>query len=135
MQGEFPAGVSLQKGKPRTPHLQPLSPSWCHPQLTPCPLPRPQELRETKRRHETRLVEIDNGRQQEFESKLSEALQDLRRQHENQIKQYKEELEKTYSAKVSSGRAPFQPCPTLRFCSVAFPPPPGALVDGGHRGL
>ncbi|XP_050571809.1 lamin [Cygnus atratus] len=56
-----------------------------------------EELRETKRRHETRLVEIDNGRQQEFESKLSEALQDLRRQHENQIKQYKEELEKTYS--------------------------------------
>lgn len=80
-------------------------------------------------------MEIDNGRQQEFESKLSEALQDLRRQHENQIKQYKEELEKTYSAKVSSGRAPSQPFLTPRFCSVAFPPPPGAPVDGGERGL
>ncbi|XP_040394845.1 lamin isoform X1 [Cygnus olor] len=63
-----------------------------------------EELRETKRRHETRLVEIDNGRQQEFESKLSEALQDLRRQHENQIKQYKEELEKTYSAKLENAK-------------------------------
>lgn len=80
-------------------------------------------------------MEIDNGRQQEFESKLSEALQDLRRQHENQIKQYKEELEKTYSAKVSSDRVPFRPCPTLRFCSVSFPPPHGALADRGDRGL
>lgn len=61
-----------------------------------------QELRETKRRHETRLVEIDNGRQREFESKLSEALQELRSQHEAQIRLYKEELEKTYGAKVSS---------------------------------
>ncbi|NWY71664.1 LMNA protein, partial [Erithacus rubecula] len=61
-----------------------------------------EELRETKRRHETRLVEIDNGRQREFESKLSEALQELRSQHEAQIRLYKEELEKTYGAKVSS---------------------------------
>uniref|UniRef100_A0A8C9FPT0 IF rod domain-containing protein n=1 Tax=Pavo cristatus TaxID=9049 RepID=A0A8C9FPT0_PAVCR len=65
-----------------------------------------EELRETKRRHETRLVEIDNGRQQEFESKLAEALQDLRRQHENQIRQYRDELEKTYGAKVSRGAEP-----------------------------
>ncbi|NXL95243.1 LMNA protein, partial [Alectura lathami] len=63
-----------------------------------------EELRETKRRHETRLVEIDNGRQQEFESKLAEALQDLRRQHENQIKHYKDELEKTYGAKLENAK-------------------------------
>lgn len=63
-----------------------------------------EELRETKRRHETRLVEIDNGRQQEFESKLAEALQDLRRQHENQIQQYREELEKTYGAKLENAK-------------------------------
>lgn len=47
-------------------------------------------------------MEIDNGRQREFESKLSEALQELRNQHEAQIRLYKEELEKTYGAKVSS---------------------------------
>lgn len=70
--------------------------------VTLCPLTCPQELRETKRRHETRLVEIDNGRQREFESKLSEALQELRSQHEAQIRLYKEELEKTYGAKVSN---------------------------------
>lgn len=66
--------------------------------LTRCP---PQELRETKRRHETRLVEIDNGRQREFESKLADALQDLRGQHEAQVKHYKDDLEKTYGAKVA----------------------------------
>uniref|UniRef100_A0A8C5IA99 Lamin A/C n=1 Tax=Junco hyemalis TaxID=40217 RepID=A0A8C5IA99_JUNHY len=64
----------------------------------------PQELRETKRRHETRLVEIDNGRQREFESKLSEALQELRSQHEAQIRLYKEELEKTYGAKLENAK-------------------------------
>ncbi|KAG8536815.1 hypothetical protein GDO81_025625, partial [Engystomops pustulosus] len=58
-----------------------------------------EELRETKRRHETRLVEIDSGRQREFESKLADALQDLRAQHDGQISLYKEELEKTYNAK------------------------------------
>lgn len=79
--------------------------------VTLCPLTCPQELRETKRRHETRLVEIDNGRQREFESKLSEALQELRSQHEAQIRLYKEELEKTYGAKVSNTHA--HPLPTL----------------------
>lgn len=59
-----------------------------------------QELRESKRRHETRMVEIDSGRQQEFESKLADALADLRAQHEEQVRLYKEEIEKTYDAKV-----------------------------------
>ncbi|KAB0390293.1 hypothetical protein E2I00_002808, partial [Balaenoptera physalus] len=59
-----------------------------------------EELRETKRRHETRLVEIDNGKQREFESRLADALQELRAQHEDQVEQYKKELEKTYSAKL-----------------------------------
>ncbi|XP_042295162.1 lamin [Sceloporus undulatus] len=63
-----------------------------------------EELRETKRRHETRLVEIDNGRQQEFENKLADALQDLRGQHEAQVRLYKEELEKTYSAKLENAK-------------------------------
>lgn len=45
-------------------------------------------------------MEIDNGKQREFESRLSDALQELRAQHEEQVEQYKKELEKTYSAKV-----------------------------------
>ncbi|XP_067328700.1 lamin [Anolis sagrei] len=63
-----------------------------------------EELRESKRRHETRLVEIDSGRQQEFESKLAEALHDLRGQHEAQVRMYKDELEKTYSAKLENAK-------------------------------
>ncbi|XP_032648025.1 lamin [Chelonoidis abingdonii] len=63
-----------------------------------------EELRETKRRHETRLVEIDNGRQREFESKLADALQDLRAQHEAQVRLYKEELEKTYGSKLENAK-------------------------------
>ncbi|KAM4013807.1 lamin isoform 2-T2 [Anomaloglossus baeobatrachus] len=63
-----------------------------------------EELRETRNRHETRLVEIDSGRQREFESKLADALQDLRAQHEGQISLYKEELEKTYNAKLENAK-------------------------------
>lgn len=61
---------------------------------------RQQELREIKRRHESRMVELDNGHQQEFESKLADALAEMRGQHELQIKLYKEEVEKTYNTKV-----------------------------------
>ncbi|XP_032435856.1 lamin-A-like isoform X2 [Xiphophorus hellerii] len=63
-----------------------------------------EELRETKRRHESRVVELDNGHQQDFESKLAEALAEMRSQHELQIKLYKEEIEKTYNAKLESAR-------------------------------
>ncbi|XP_069839760.1 lamin-B3-like isoform X1 [Dendropsophus ebraccatus] len=59
-----------------------------------------QEVREMKKRHDTRIVEIDSGRRIEFESKLAEALQELRRDHEQQINDYKEQLEKTFSAKM-----------------------------------
>ncbi|KAL4646773.1 lamin [Arapaima gigas] len=63
-----------------------------------------EELRETKRRHESRMVEIDSGRQQEFESKLADALSELRAQHEEQLKLYKDEIEKTYSSKLENAR-------------------------------
>ncbi|XP_028251798.1 lamin-A-like isoform X2 [Parambassis ranga] len=63
-----------------------------------------EELRETKRRHESRMVELDNGHQQEFESKLSEALAEMRNQHELQVNMYKEEIEKTYNAKLENAR-------------------------------
>ncbi|KAJ4928178.1 hypothetical protein JOQ06_015973 [Pogonophryne albipinna] len=65
---------------------------------------RSEELRETKRRHESRMVEMDNGHVQDFESKLSEALADMRSQHELQIKMYKEDVEKTYNSKLENAR-------------------------------
>uniref|UniRef100_A0A4W4GJ32 Lamin A n=1 Tax=Electrophorus electricus TaxID=8005 RepID=A0A4W4GJ32_ELEEL len=63
-----------------------------------------EELRESKRRQETRMVEIDSGRQQEFESKLADALAELRGQHEEQLRIYKEEIEKTYNTKLENAR-------------------------------
>uniref|UniRef100_A0A1W7REK9 Prelamin-A/C n=1 Tax=Agkistrodon contortrix contortrix TaxID=8713 RepID=A0A1W7REK9_AGKCO len=63
-----------------------------------------EELRETKRRHETRLVEIDSGQQHDFESRLADALQDLRSQHEAQVNLYKDELKKTYMAKLENAK-------------------------------
>ncbi|XP_055368685.1 lamin-A-like isoform X3 [Betta splendens] len=63
-----------------------------------------EELREVKRRHESRMIELDNGHQQEFESKLAEALVEMRNQHDLQIKMYKDELEKTYNSKLESAR-------------------------------
>lgn len=59
-----------------------------------------EELREIKRRHESRMVELDNGHQQDFECKLAEALTEMRSQHELQVKMYKDEIEKTYNTKV-----------------------------------
>lgn len=47
------------------------------------------------------MVEMDNGQQQDFESKLAEALAEMRSQHELQVQMYKEELEKTFNAKVA----------------------------------
>ncbi len=61
-----------------------------------------QEVRDTRRRLETRLVEVDSGRQMEFEFKLAEALADIRQQHDEQVRLYKDEMEQTYTAKVSA---------------------------------
>ncbi|XP_063782017.1 lamin-L(III)-like isoform X1 [Pseudophryne corroboree] len=63
-----------------------------------------QEVSEMRKRHDTRIVEIDSGRRIEFESKLAEALQDLRKDHEQQIQEYKEQLEKTFSAKLENAQ-------------------------------
>ncbi|KAA0706519.1 Lamin-L(III) Lamin-B3 [Triplophysa tibetana] len=58
-----------------------------------------QEVREMRSRHESRLMELDTGRQKEFEGKLAEAMKQLREEHESHIQQYKDELEKTFAAK------------------------------------
>ncbi|KAM4707724.1 lamin-B1 [Discoglossus pictus] len=63
-----------------------------------------EEIKETRRHHETRLVEVDSGRQIEYEHKLSQALIDLREQHDDQVKLYKDELEQTYHAKLENAR-------------------------------
>ncbi|XP_069622201.1 lamin-B3-like isoform X2 [Ranitomeya imitator] len=63
-----------------------------------------QEVSEMKKRHDTKIVEIDSGRRIEFESKLAEALQELRNDHEQQIKDYKEQLEKTFCAKLENAQ-------------------------------
>ncbi|XP_077576962.1 prelamin-A/C-like [Stigmatopora nigra] len=63
-----------------------------------------EEIREYKRRHETRVVTTSPGSQREFESKLAEALAELRLQHEEQVALYKAELEKTYDSKLENAR-------------------------------
>ncbi|XP_039371888.1 lamin-B2 isoform X1 [Mauremys reevesii] len=63
-----------------------------------------EEVRETRKRHEHRLVEIDSSHQQEYESKMAQALQDLRNQHDEQVKLYKMELEQTYQAKLENAK-------------------------------
>ncbi|XP_056304605.1 lamin L3 isoform X1 [Danio aesculapii] len=63
-----------------------------------------QEVREMRSRHESRLLELDCGRQKEFEGKLAEAMKQLRDEHEMQIRQYKDELEKTFNAKLENAK-------------------------------
>ncbi|KAM9137749.1 lamin-B1 [Pangshura tecta] len=63
-----------------------------------------EEINETRRKHETRLVEVDSGRQIEYEHKLAQALHEMREQHDAQVKLYKEELEQTYHAKLENAR-------------------------------
>ncbi|PKU43026.1 hypothetical protein llap_6661 [Limosa lapponica baueri] len=63
-----------------------------------------EEINETRRRHETRLVEVDSGRQTEYEYKLTQALREIREQHDAQVKLYKEELEQSYHAKLENAR-------------------------------
>ncbi|XP_053318167.1 lamin-B2 [Spea bombifrons] len=63
-----------------------------------------EESRETRKRRERRVVEVDRGQQYEFESKLAQALDELRKQHDEQVRVYKEELEQTYQAKLDNIR-------------------------------
>lgn len=43
---------------------------------------------------------MDAGAKQDYEYKLAQALQDLRKEHEGQVNLYKTELEQTFQAKV-----------------------------------
>ncbi|XP_035166535.1 lamin-B1 [Oxyura jamaicensis] len=63
-----------------------------------------EEINETRRKHETRLVEVGSGHQIEYEHKLTQALQEIREQHDAQIKLYKEDLEQTYRVKLDNAK-------------------------------
>ncbi|XP_077572491.1 lamin-B2 isoform X2 [Stigmatopora nigra] len=61
-----------------------------------------EEVRESRRRQEQRIVEVDSGVRMDYEFKLAQALQDLRQQHGEQVSLYKEELEQTFQAKLEN---------------------------------
>ncbi|KAK2888678.1 lamin-B1 [Channa argus] len=63
-----------------------------------------EEVKEARHRYETRLVEVDSGRKEEYEYKLTQALADMRAQNEEQIKIYKDNMEGTYVAKLEDLR-------------------------------
>ncbi|XP_061046851.1 lamin-B2 isoform X2 [Eubalaena glacialis] len=63
-----------------------------------------EEVRETRRRHEQRLVEVDSSRQQEYDFKMAQALEELRAQHDEQVRLYRLELEQTYQAKLDNAK-------------------------------
>ncbi|XP_037608975.1 lamin-B1 isoform X1 [Sebastes umbrosus] len=63
-----------------------------------------EESKESRQRYENRLVEVDSGRKEEYEYKLTQALTDMRAQNEEQIKIYKDNMESTYVAKLDDLR-------------------------------
>uniref|UniRef100_A0A671NWV5 Lamin B1 n=1 Tax=Sinocyclocheilus anshuiensis TaxID=1608454 RepID=A0A671NWV5_9TELE len=63
-----------------------------------------EEMKDTRHRLETRLVEVDSGHQVEYEFKLAAALADMRPQHDEQVQLYKDEMEQTYTAKLENVR-------------------------------
>ncbi|RVE74124.1 hypothetical protein OJAV_G00038010 [Oryzias javanicus] len=63
-----------------------------------------EEMRESRHHQEQRIVEVDSGARQDYEFKLAQALQDLRKQHDEQVSFYKDELEKTFQAKLDNAR-------------------------------
>ncbi|XP_071386641.1 lamin-B1 [Centroberyx affinis] len=63
-----------------------------------------EEIKDSRYRHATQLVEVDSGRKEEYEFKLAQALTEMRAQHEEQVKGYKDSLENTYLAKLEDFR-------------------------------
>ncbi|XP_070845486.1 lamin-B1 [Chaetodon trifascialis] len=59
-----------------------------------------EEVKEARQRYETRLVEVDSGRKEEYEYKLTEALAEMRAQNEEQMMIYKGNMESTYVTKL-----------------------------------
>lgn len=49
-------------------------------------------------------MEVESSRQQEYDFKMAQALEELRSQHDEQVRLYRLELEQTYQAKVQPWR-------------------------------
>lgn len=73
------------------------------------------------------MVELDNGHQKDFESKLAEALMEMRNQQELQIQMYKDELEKTYNTKVEG------PPPPASASTTSWPQSSSALLPSAGK--
>ncbi|NXF11433.1 LMNB1 protein, partial [Smithornis capensis] len=63
-----------------------------------------EEINETKRKHETRLVAVDSGHHVEYEHRLTQALQEIRQQHDSEMNLYRKHIEETYHSKLESAR-------------------------------
>ncbi|XP_072320851.1 lamin L3 isoform X1 [Eucyclogobius newberryi] len=63
-----------------------------------------QETLEIRTRSESRLLEVETTRRREFESKLADAMQQLRQDHETQVLQYRDELDKTFTCKLQNAQ-------------------------------
>ncbi|XP_026532931.1 lamin-L(III)-like [Notechis scutatus] len=60
------------------------------------------ELKNKKQLYESRIQGIVSGRRQEYDAKLMNSLQELRKEHEQQIKEYKDQVEQNFQAKVEN---------------------------------
>lgn len=49
-------------------------------------------------------MEVDSSRQQEYDFKMAQALEDLRSQHDEQVRLYRLELEQTYQNKLDNAK-------------------------------
>ncbi|NXT18261.1 LMNB1 protein, partial [Syrrhaptes paradoxus] len=63
-----------------------------------------EQIKETRKKLEARIVEVDSGCQIEYERKLTQALRDLREQYDTQMDLCKKELEQAYLAKLENAR-------------------------------
>nr|XP_057915660.1 lamin-B1 isoform X2 [Doryrhamphus excisus] len=63
-----------------------------------------EEVKEVQQRYEARIVEVDSGRKEEYEYKLTQALVDMRTQNEERFKSYKDDVASTYIAQMDDLR-------------------------------
>ncbi|KAK5851623.1 hypothetical protein PBY51_023163 [Eleginops maclovinus] len=63
-----------------------------------------EEVKEARQRYDSRLVEVDSGRKEEYEFKLTQALTDMRTQNEEQISIYKENMDGAHLTKLEDLR-------------------------------
>nr|XP_039268616.1 lamin-B1-like isoform X2 [Styela clava] len=64
-----------------------------------------EEVRESRRRHDVSVTEIDENIKVDYESRLEAAIADLRDQQNYEIDQMRDDLESQYKAKIESARA------------------------------